>query len=247
MSGPAVPPGTFERDAQRDVESGDQGGKPGLCFRSTMPLAWAYTALWLCLCGIAIFLGARHRGEIALFSRGYWIFLLRPWRVLTILVAVGALVGLAPLADDPSWDRVDATFMSLLTFTTAPWVVCVLYRFWLGRASGRLAYVALCTLLFSSTWSYDLYLFLRDGAYPPTWLGNLFVGPLLYAGGGLFWSLQPRLGRVQLAFTDPRWPSLPPEDDLRRILVPAVVLMALASAAFLPYLWPALRGALWGR
>ena len=212
-----------------------------------MPLAWAYTALWLFLCGIALGLAVVCRGEIALFSRTYWRFLLRPWKLATLALATGALVVLAPLADDPSWDRVDASFMSLLTFATAPWAVAAFSRFRQGQASRRVAYVALCTLLFSSTWSYDLYLFLRDGVYPATWLGNLFVGPLLYLGGGLFWSLEPRKGGVSLAFTDPRWPAVPAEQDLGAILVPAVVLMALASAAFLPYLWPPLRRALWGR
>jgi hypothetical protein len=212
-----------------------------------MPLAWAYTALWLCLCGVAFALAVRKRSELVLFTGAYWQFLLRPWKLLTIALATGALVLLAPLADDPSWDRIDATFMSLLTFATAPWVVGVFYRAWQRQASGRLVYVAICTLLFSSTWSYDLYLLLRDGVYPPTWLGNLFVGPLLYVGGGLFWSLESRKGRVRLAFMDPFWPAPPLEHDLRALLVPAAVLMALASAAFLPYLWPALRGALWGR
>ena len=213
----------------------------------SMPLAWAYTALWLCLCGVAFGLALHGRGEVALFTGAYWRFLLRPWKLLTIALATGALVALAPLAEDPSWDRIDATFMSLLTFATAPWVLAVFQRFRQGQASARLAYVAACTLLFSSTWSYDLYLLLRDGVYPPTWLGNLVVGPLLYVGGGLFWSLESREGRVRLAFMDPLWPAPPGEHDLRAILAPAVVLMVLASAAFLPYLWPALRGALWGR
>ena len=218
-----------------------------------MLLAWAYTASWLSLCGLAIVLALRFRGEIALFSRDYWRFLFRPWKLLTIALATGALVVLAPWADDPSWDRIDATFMSVLTFLTAPWVVAVLYRsrarerFRVRRPSGRLTFIALCTLFFSSSWSYDLYLLLRDGVYPSTWLGNLLIGPLLYIGGGLFWSLESRAGRVLLAFTDPRWPAVPAGHDWRPILVPALVLMALASTAFLPYLWPALRSIFGGR
>jgi hypothetical protein len=38
----------------------------------SMPPAWAYTALWLSACGIALVLAARLRGEIVLFSRDYW-------------------------------------------------------------------------------------------------------------------------------------------------------------------------------
>lgn len=212
-----------------------------------MPLAWAYTGAWLSACAAAIALAAGRRREIALFSPDYWRFLLRPWKVATMIVATGSLVVLAPLADDPSWDRVDATFMSLLTFTTAPWVAATFFRFRRGGTSGPLAYVALCTLLFSSTWSYDLYLFLRDGAYPRTWLGNLFVGPLLYLGGGVFWSLETRNGGFGLAFTDPSWPGTRADEGVRGILVPALVLMALASAAFLPYLWPTLRAMIRGR
>jgi hypothetical protein len=49
--------------------------------------------------------------------------------------------------------------------------------------------VALCLWLFSASWSYDLYLLLRDGSYPVTWLANLFASSLLYLSAGLFWNL----------------------------------------------------------
>lgn len=189
-------------------------------------IAVAYTAAWMLACSAALAIAARRWRELAPLTAGYWRFLCVPWKLATIAVAVASLVVLAPHAHDPSWDRVDATVMSLATFTTAPWVVGVLDRRRRGQVDGALTYVAVCTMMLSASWFYDLYLFVRDGGvYPKTWLGNLFVGPLLYLGGGVFWSLDLLVPRGA---------------PLARFALPALALMALATCAFLPYLvkWP---------
>lgn len=191
-------------------------------------VALAYTAGWVSICLLAAKTALRKRAGLGLFSRDYALFLFRPWKLATFALSGGSLVLLAPCAGDPSWDRVDALFMSVLTFATAPWAVGVLRSFRRGQADRALADAALCVGLFSSTWSYDLYLYCRDGVYPATWLGNLFVGPALYAAAGVFWSLEPREG-------------------LARVAPVALGLAALAAAVFAPYLWPALLSALLAR
>ena len=211
----------------------------------TDTLGRIYTAAWTACCCAAVAWAWRDRDGVVLFRAAYWRHLLVPWKAATGLLAAGLLIGLAPYADDPSWDRVDAAFMSLLTFATAPWSVGILYRARRGREPRGHAWVALCALLFVSTWSYDLYLFIRDGRYPDTWLGNLFVGPLLYLGAGVFLNLHWSEARgVHPAFLDPSWPCVGGSVALRRLLLPAAALIAMAACAFLPYLWPFLRGLL---
>lgn len=211
-------------------------------------LAWTYTGLWGACCLVAAVLLIRERQRTALLRAGYWRNLISPWKLATASLAGGLLVGLAPYANDPSWDRVDAGFMSVLTFATAPWSVATLYRTSRGMESKAQGFAAACVLLFTATWSYDLYLFLRDGHYPETWLGNLVVGPLLYAAAGLFWNLHWSEARgVHLAFRDPAWPDVNAGIGLRRVLLPALILMALAAAAFIPYLWPFFRALAFGR
>jgi len=45
------------------------------------------------------------------------------------LIALSAIVILAPYTGDPTWDYFDAAFMSILTYITAPWSVGTLFRF----------------------------------------------------------------------------------------------------------------------
>jgi hypothetical protein len=75
--------------------------------------------------------------------------------------------------------------MSALTFATAPWSVGVLYLAARGQAPRWKAFVAVCCWLFSASWSYDLYLVLRDGYYPLAWWSNLVLSSCLYASAGL--------------------------------------------------------------
>ena len=63
------------------------------------------------------------------------------------------------------------------------------------RRPWTIVYVSVCVWMFSASWSYDGYLVLRDGAYPFTWLPNIFASSVLYLSAGLFWNLQWREGR----------------------------------------------------
>jgi hypothetical protein len=139
---------------------------------------------------------------------------------------------------DPTWDYVDAAFMSVFAFATAPWVVGTLYRAVRGRATSEQIYVAVCVWLFSASWSYDLYLLFRDGFYPVTWWGEprRLVGALSLRRTllGLAWS--PSAGGM-FAFTQEDWPhaSGPTTVDFRRIVWPALSIMLVVRIMILSF------------
>jgi hypothetical protein len=179
----------------------------------------------------------RHRRVIVLFKSRYWRFLLKDWKIFTFLFASAGLIVIAPYTGDHTWDYVDASFMSILTFATAPWAVGTLYLAIRGKAMSAKVYVAICIWMFSASWSYDLYLVVRDGAYPDTWLPNIFASSVLYVSGGLLWNLEWKRGRgVIFGFMEPGWPEVTDKREFRKIVwfaLPFMILAAAMIAAFL--------------
>ena len=155
----------------------------------------SYLILWGLACVVALVLMIRLRTTLELFQRTYWAGLLQDWKIVSFLVAATGLVIIAPYTGDPTWDYVDATFMSLLTYATAPWVVGTCYLTIRGMSRYLQTYIAICVWMFSASWSYDLYLVLRDGSYPTTWFPNIFASSVLYLSAGLLWSLENVEGR----------------------------------------------------
>jgi len=197
-----------------------------------------YTLSWSLACLAAICLMIRHRNVIALFQLKYWRFLSQKWKIVTFLIAATGLTVIAPYTDDATWDYVDAAFMAVLTFATAPWAIGVLYRAIRGRAKAAQAYVAICTWMFSASWSYDLYILLRDGLYPVTWLPNIFASSVLYVSGGLLWNLEWRKGRgVIFGFMETSWPEATNSGVFSKVLWFALPLMALVSALIVAFLF----------
>ena len=137
----------------------------------------------------------------------------------------------------PNLGLFDALFMSVLAFTTAPWVMGVIYKAIRRELSAVQVYVAICVWMFSASWSYDLYLLIRDGSYPITWSANLFASSLLYICAGLFWNLEWRPGRgVIFSFMENDWPCLPLDQVFRKIFAYALLFMILVSGMILPFL-----------
>jgi len=184
----------------------------------------------------------RHRREYTLFSPEYRRFLSVPWKLLTFAVAGSVITFVAPFSGDPTWDYVDGSVMSVLTFATAPWVVGTLYRAYRGKEGLWHVYVALVVMMFSASWSYDLWILIRDGIYPPSWLPNIPISVCIYISAGLLWSLEhgPRGGSY--SFTYDRWPNVP--DELRRWLPPwpAALFMIFGLAWVIPFVWTAYHG-----
>ena len=126
--------------------------------------------------------------------------------------------------------------MSVLAFTTPPWAIATLYCGLLRRAPLSHTYVAVCIWMFSASWSYDLYLLLRDGYYPVTWQSNIFASSILYVCAGLTWNLErhPRRG-VIFGFMEPGWPQ-PHPSDFRYPAWYALPFMILVAAIILSFL-----------
>jgi hypothetical protein len=198
----------------------------------------AYVALQLAAVAGAALALARRPAAFSILSRRYLRFLAAPWRLATFLAAAGAFVVVAPWTGDPTWDRRDAGFMSVLTFLTAPWAVGTLFLSLRRRASLAHALVAAVAWLLSASWSYDLYILWRDGLYPLAWRENLAASSVLYASGGLMWNLEWRRARgVHFAFQEPGWPEASEGGGLGRIALYALPFVVFGIAAVAVFFW----------
>ena len=201
------------------------------------PAFQVYLAAYALACLIALALMIRERRALLLFTRDYFRFLFAPWKILTFAIAAIAMTVMAPYTGDPTWDYVDASFMSILTFVTAPWSVGVLYKALFRSASVAHIYIAACTWMFTVSWSYDVYILLRYGYYPPTWLPNIVLSSILYFAAGLMWNLQRKQGRgVVFGFMDERWPNLENELGFRQVAWFALPIMLLVAFMIAPFL-----------
>ncbi len=154
-----------------------------------------------------------------------------------VLWAAACLAVVAPYTGDPAWDYYDAAFQSVFTFLGAPWAVGAIYLAARRKLPAVQLYVAAVLWLFSACWSYDLYILLRDGSYPPTWAANLGASSVLYASAGLLWNLDWREGRgATFSFLEPGWPAVAPHPSFARVLafaLPFMLIAALSVAYFL--------------
>lgn len=195
-----------------------------------------YTIAWITVCMLAVYLGFRHSQQVELLQARYWRFLLQRWKVLSFAVAGSGMTVIAPYTGDPTWDYVDAGFMSVLTFITAHWVVGILYRALTGRGDWIKTYLAICLWMFSASWSYDLYLVIRDGSYPMTWLPNILASSVLYVSARLLWSLEWRQDRgVAFGFTEQGWPEASTAQRTDKIFWPAMPLVLFVVALMIPF------------
>jgi hypothetical protein len=204
-----------------------------------------YVAGWLLFSLVNLVVLVRRQRELELFSRAYLRFMTSSWKLVTFFVAWASFVLIAPYSGDPTWDYVDATFMSVLTFATAPWALGVLVRVVRRQTRAWQIGPALTVWLLSASWLYDAYIWLRDGFYPPTWFSNLVASSVLYACAGLLWSLTLRAERgVTFAFLEPRWFEPEGASGSSRLLVWICVFVLFVAAIMSPFLletWDRLR------
>ena len=172
----------------------------------------------------------------SLLQAGYRQFLMVPWKVVTFAIGAIGTAVIAPYSGDPTWDYYDALFMALFTFLSAPWAVGIFWQSLHGRGRAVELYIAVCAWFFSASWSYDLYILLRDGAYSPMWQENIYASSFLYLLAGLFWNLEWREGRgVTFAFLHQNWPSAPTAHSVRRILWYILPVVLLVGWLFLDF------------
>ena len=183
-----------------------------------MNLLDVYTGLWIAAFVVAAILAFRRRHSITLFSGAYGHFLLTRWRLVTAAIGIAAMVVAGPFSNDPFWDPWNGLFMSVLTYLTAPWAIGTLYRALRRQASIVEAFVAACLALFSASWSFDLYWWVRSGEYPVVWDFNLLASGALYVAAGLFWNLEHDRHRgVVFAFMLSDWPRASTGASFRNI------------------------------
>jgi len=167
-------------------------------------LMMTYLSSWITWCVLAAVLGVetvRPRG------RDVVAFLGAPWKVLLFAPAVFFVTFAGRFTDDETWDVVTGGGMSGLTVATAWWSVGTAVRVVRRQRPFRELVIASAVTLFSSSWFYDGYLLLRDGAYTRRWVGNLMLSPIIYVCAGLILNLELREGtKLAFAFTRPDWP-----------------------------------------
>lgn len=191
---------------------------------------YIYISLWASACLLAIVLYVLYRESFSITCKGYFRFLFKSWKIVTFVISATGLTFIAPYTGDPTWDYIDAMFMSLLTYLTAPWTIGILFKTLKRELSFKHAYVAFCVWLFSASWSYDLYILIRDGSYPITWLSNIFASSVLYILAGLLWNLDWRKERGMIfSFMENDWPASSSHSVFPKVLLFALPIMALVT------------------
>jgi hypothetical protein len=202
------------------------------------PVFKFYIFCWSAACLVALFLFIKGWRSFAISRVEYWRFILKPWRATTFVIASSGMIVIAPFTGDPTWDYYDAFFMAVLTYLTAPWAIGAIYNVAKRKLNALQAFVAFCVWMFSASWSYDLYLILRDGDYPITWLSNIFASSVLYISAGLFWSLDWIQGRgVTFAFLENNWPYSTSDTAFSKIVLYMLPFMALVAFLILYFFW----------
>ena len=200
---------------------------------------WFYLSAWVSFSMIVFFFFLKNPRTYSISTVPYFRFLLLPWKVITFLFAAAGITLIAPYSGDYTWDYVDALFMSILTFITAPWAIGILFLSFRKRCFDKQFVLALYLWMFSASWSYDLYLLLRDGEYPNTWFPNIFASSLLYFCAGLLWNLDWREGRGStFSFLEAEWFAITEHATFRKIFwiaFPLMLLVTIVIASFLEF------------
>lgn len=178
-----------------------------------------YIVGWSAFTVLAAFVAWRY---VRLDWRAALSFLLVPWKVAVFVPAILFVTFAGRFTDDETWDVVSGGGMSILTVLTAWWSVGTAVRVVRRMAHPRELVVAVAATLFSASWFYDGYLFLRDGAYTQRWLGNLMLSPTIYLCAGLLSNLEiDEQRRLGFSFLRADWPR--PLASARRISLTMVL------------------------
>lgn len=197
-----------------------------------------YLFSWIVFCFVNFYFLIKNPSEFTLTSTPYLKFLLRPWKIVTFIVATLGIILIAPYTGDPTWDYIDAALMSILTFVTAPWSIGTLYRGIKFKVVNKSEILAVCLWMFSASWSYDLYLLLRDGYYPYTWFSNIIASSILYVCAGLFWNLDWRMNRgVTFSFLEKNWFFIDKLFNFNRIVWVGLLFMILVFVIIISFLF----------
>jgi len=180
----------------------------------------AYFIYWITATIIAVFVISKNRKRIPLFSKDYWKFITKKWKLLSFITALISIIAVAPFSTDPTWDYFDSVFIPVLVYINAPWTIGIIYKFFKKKADIELLYSAFCVSMFSICWSYDLYIFFRDGQYPASWMVNIIGSSVPYIIAGLYWNLDYRKERgIIYAYTENDWPNPKAQAHFKKVFI----------------------------
>lgn len=166
-----------------------------------------YMSTWLFLSGVAVGIISRNPRRYG-FCMAYATYLFAPWKVAIFAPAFVFVTFAGQFSLDDTWDVINGAGMSILTFLTAPWAIGTLFKAHQAHVTKHQIFVAIITMMFSSSWFYDGWLVIRDGYYPSTWLPNLLLSPVLYLAAGLLWNLEIDNNRkASFGFFRANWPD----------------------------------------
>ena len=196
------------------------------------PFLVAYVFSWIAFCLVAAAIAWR---SVRIGAAEVRAFLLVPWKVAVFAPAILFVTFAGHFTDDETWDVISGAGMSIFTVGTAWWSVGTAVRVVRRQRPLRELVVALAVTLFSSSWFYDGYLLLRDGAYTPRWLGNLMLSPTVYLCAGLLANFElDAERRLAFAFSRSDWPRpLPTSQRVGWPLVLASLPLVAIAAYFL--------------
>ena len=120
------------------------------------------------------------RKEFNFLTESYFKFLFTKERFLIYVLGTVSLLIPAHYLDIHSWDYSIAIFQPILAYLTAPWSVEVLCKLEKGCGKVSESFVAFCLILFTGSWSVEMYLLFRDGYYMPDWIINIPIGIACY-------------------------------------------------------------------
>ncbi len=194
-----------------------------------------YTVCWISFCFLALFIMFKDRKQLRLEWRDYLRFLCVPWKLSIFALAFLFVTFAGHFTDDETWDIITGSVMSLLTFFTAPWSLGLVYKVVTAQKRATYLIVAMALCLFSASWFYDAYLFLRDGQYSVRWLGNLMLSPEIYVAAGFLWNLEAKGAWPTFGFLRSDWPKPPPDKRFAPLFVIALPLIMCVGVLLVSY------------
>jgi hypothetical protein len=185
---------------------------------------------WMSFCFLAVCISLVDWKKNPFEWKVYFRFLCVPWKLVIFIPALLFVSFAGRFTNDETWDIISGSGMSILTFLTAPLALGLLYQVLKGKRPIRYVIVSIALCLFSSSWFYDGYLYLRDGHYTSRWFGNFLLSPIIYVAAGLLWNLEAREnGRIYLSFLRPDWPNPPLNRSFLPLLLVSIPLILIAA------------------
>jgi hypothetical protein len=200
------------------------------------PFHVRYVCGWVAFSLLAVALAIHDRKRLLPEWRLYLGLLGVRWKLLVFVPAVVFVTFAGRFTDDETWDMISGGGMAVLTVLTSAWAIGVSYKVLVGERPVRWLVLAAVAWLFSSSWFYDGYLLLRDGAYTRRWLGNLMLSPIIYLCAGLLANMEghPVKGSLRFfAFQRPDWPAAPAHPAFTLLMVVLCIPLMLVGAFIL--------------